>query len=478
MDKPANLSRVIGMVLSGDLHNAAVLLAQSGMMKSFSGRCVARWLMGRLLRRSSWHLNQLIIPAALDAIDDARMVAGPAAQRWVAIRLASTQDKILRQCKRMMHAGNVQPLIETLEELGRRGLQNDAAALLLEQGRIALHSGFQARNEQWGIAISLLQGLRQQAPEIPWVGPRIKWLRDRQQTSGLNETRSSLLSETLVIADRVVPGRSGSATGSTHQPVRLPSFARTPNGSSVPKRLLLWIDGIGHWLICLEPEIWVGRYVPLSGIQVPLLADIGRRHLRLVRNESGEDFVRAHWPASLVTGELQRVDDDDVQVNRVKLSAHPQSMTALEPHTTLELGERVLLDYRRPEPGRPAIIRSVSGHRTVPAANAVVWITRTLTIGGGAENDIQCPNRNSRLKIEFGEDGVFVTGAESVSAPFAATADSPASNRAGIRVSSSDISLVLEPLESGQEIPFAGSLQPGMFKTNPVSGSCGGFRIE
>ncbi len=474
--KPDNLSRVIGMVLGGDLHDAAVLLAQGGMMKSFSGRCVARWLMGRLLRRSRMHLNQTNITAALDAIDDAKMVAGPAGQRWVAVRLAGCLENTLRQCKRLMNAGNFRPLIEILDELGRRGLHCQETEQLLELARIAHLSDAHAREEQWAASIEYLEKLREHSQRIPWFSPRMKWLRDRLKTRNLNETRSEFLSTTIKILDSSAPRTSTTNKESMQGSVQLRLLGQALNGSPFPKRLLLWIDGIGHYLLCLEPEIWIGRYVPLSGIQVPIHADIGRRHVRLIRDESGAVNIQAHWPTCLVSKSSQVQPDEEFQIQRLSLDARTETVPVLESNLKLELGERVVLEYQKPAIDRPVTIRSLSGHRTVPAANAIVWMDRRLTIGGNASFDIHCRNRTGQLVIEFGEDGVFVTGADCVSMP--AETETLTPGRAGVRISAADISLVLEPLESGQEIPFAGSLQPKTFQTKSGSGKRGSFRIE
>lgn len=52
-----------------------------------------------------------------------------------------------------------------------------------------------------------------------------------------------------------------------------------------PKRFLLWIDGIGSYLVCLGNRVSFGQMMAESTVDVPLLADISRVHACLTRDE-------------------------------------------------------------------------------------------------------------------------------------------------------------------------------------------------
>ncbi|MGE0761580.1 MAG: FHA domain-containing protein, partial [Pirellulaceae bacterium] len=54
-------------------------------------------------------------------------------------------------------------------------------------------------------------------------------------------------------------------------------------------RFLLWVDGVGGYLVCLGDEVALGQQVPGNDVDVPILGDLSRRHARIRR--SGEGYV-------------------------------------------------------------------------------------------------------------------------------------------------------------------------------------------
>ena len=53
---------------------------------------------------------------------------------------------------------------------------------------------------------------------------------------------------------------------------------RIEPGGSPPKRFLLWIDGVGGYLVCLGPRVTFGQATPDGSVDVPLFADVSRLH--------------------------------------------------------------------------------------------------------------------------------------------------------------------------------------------------------
>jgi tetratricopeptide (TPR) repeat protein len=67
---------------------------------------------------------------------------------------------------------------------------------------------------------------------------------------------------------------------------RAGAMAQTEVRPSVaPKRFLLWIDGVGSYLVCLSNRVSFGQMMAESTVDVPLLADISRVHACLTRDE-------------------------------------------------------------------------------------------------------------------------------------------------------------------------------------------------
>src|SRR5262249_46829500 len=58
-----------------------------------------------------------------------------------------------------------------------------------------------------------------------------------------------------------------------------------PQGSD--QRFLLWVDGVGGYLVCLGNRVTIGQATPDAYVDVPLYADVSRLHAVLTRDAEG-----------------------------------------------------------------------------------------------------------------------------------------------------------------------------------------------
>ncbi len=52
-------------------------------------------------------------------------------------------------------------------------------------------------------------------------------------------------------------------------------------------RFLVWVDAVGGYLVCTSDEVVLGQAVPESHVDIPILGDLARKHLKLNRTSSG-----------------------------------------------------------------------------------------------------------------------------------------------------------------------------------------------
>ena len=52
-------------------------------------------------------------------------------------------------------------------------------------------------------------------------------------------------------------------------------------GEVTGERFLLWVDGVGGYLVSLANEIVLGQAAPGNRVDIPILADISRRHAKI-----------------------------------------------------------------------------------------------------------------------------------------------------------------------------------------------------
>ncbi len=137
-------------------------------------------------------------------------------------------------------------------------------------------------------------------------------------------------------------------------------------------RFLMWVDGVGGYLVCMEDRIVLGRAGPDSRADVPLMGDLSRHHASLVRN--GEGYLLEAHQASFVNG--KPVDGQVV----------------LRDGDVIRLGSTVELEFRQPSPiSATARLAIVSRHRLPLAVNGVLLMAETCIVGGSGLAHIPAP---------------------------------------------------------------------------------------
>jgi hypothetical protein len=154
--------------------------------------------------------------------------------------------------------------------------------------------------------------------------------------------------------------------------VPIASVATAPdNADASLRRFLLWIDGVGGYLVCLAPRVTIGQATPDGAVDVPLLADISRLHAALSRDSEGY-LLEALRP---------------VQVN-----GSPVGKALLRANDRVTLGSSCQLQFRQPAPvSTSARLDLVSGHRFPLSVDGVLLMADTLLLGPGAQVHVAVP---------------------------------------------------------------------------------------
>ncbi|MGE0607310.1 MAG: FHA domain-containing protein [Pirellulales bacterium] len=172
------------------------------------------------------------------------------------------------------------------------------------------------------------------------------------------------------IGKRVVQADKAPLTG-----IRRPALNRTDRlelAEPAAPRFLLWIDGVGGYLVCESREAVIGQPVTETRVDLPIQGDLSRQHAVIRRD--GEGYV-------LVPRRRTQVDG--------RLISGPETLTA---GCRLELGDGVRLNFRRPHPlSASARLDFVSHHRTRPSADAVLLMAESLVLGPHATSHVICP---------------------------------------------------------------------------------------
>lgn len=150
------------------------------------------------------------------------------------------------------------------------------------------------------------------------------------------------------------------------------SGSSSPADPSVMKRFMLWIDGVGAYLVCLNNKSTLGG--PASkdaAADISLMAQIGRHHVTFVRVNEGY-VLQAHAPSKVRGRDV--IDE-----------------TLLSDGAEIELGNGVCLEFRQPSVlSSTAILNFVSDHRPSFSVDGIILMDETCILGPGGDCHIRC----------------------------------------------------------------------------------------
>ncbi len=162
--------------------------------------------------------------------------------------------------------------------------------------------------------------------------------------------------------------------------------AEAPSCDGTPARFLLWIDGVGGYLICLSGRLTFGQAAPDAHVDVPLVADVSRLHATLGRDAEGY-VLEAVRP---------------IQVN-----GKTATRALLQPGDRVTLGTSCQFLFRQPVPlSSTARLDLVSGHRLPVGVDAVILMAETLVLGSDAKVHINVPDLKQSVVLFRHKDGL------------------------------------------------------------------------
>lgn len=166
------------------------------------------------------------------------------------------------------------------------------------------------------------------------------------------------------------------------------SMLSSAPGSGLPKRFLLWVDGVGGYLVCLSSRVTFGQATADGPVDVPLFAEVSRTHAEVTRD--GEGYV-------IESGRGIRVNGADTKRavlsagDRVTLGASCQFLL----HKPVSVSSSLRLEL-------------TSGHRLPVAVDGVLLMGNELMLGRGPEVHIELPGLDAPVLIYRSKDGLSV----------------------------------------------------------------------
>jgi hypothetical protein len=159
-------------------------------------------------------------------------------------------------------------------------------------------------------------------------------------------------------------------------------------GAALPKRFLLWVDGVGGYLVCLSNRVTFGQATAEGPVDVPLFAEVSRTHAEVTRD--GEGYV-------IESGRGIRING--AETKRAVLSAGDR----------VTLGSSCQFLFHKPVSVSSSVrLELTSGHRLPVAVDGVLLMGNELMLGPGPEAHIEIPSLESPVLIYRSKDGLSV----------------------------------------------------------------------
>lgn len=151
---------------------------------------------------------------------------------------------------------------------------------------------------------------------------------------------------------------------------------------------VLWIDGVGGYLICLSHRITLGQALTQTPVDIALIADVSRHHATIQRDPEGY-FLEAP--------------------RKVHINGQAADKALLRSGDRITLGNSCQLQFWQPVPvSTSARLDMASGHRFAEPVQAVILMADTLVIGPQAQAHVQVPEMYDPLILYRKNNGLAV----------------------------------------------------------------------
>ncbi len=444
---------------AGRLNEAHQRLVRDDLLQFLPGKRLAARIASQLAERAQRNAYDADLNAGWRDLAAASEVAGETPELLAARRALA--ESSMSQAESLLATGDIAGAIAKLEELkhGNHGLPKVETLLqigkrLQSADHLSRRGKFADAEAQLSAAVALQPTLH--CLEVKRALCREKLTKSRELTAELHRAiSSSLWTDALSLADELLElapesqlardarrrawAKVGTRLADSYQPKQtqewVPSrYARQDHPVAAGPRFVLWVDGVGGYLVCLADEVVIGQSVDGNGVDIPILGDLSRRHARIRRE--GEGYVLEPLHAVRVAGKSI------------------QTKTILNDGDEIELGEGIRLRFRRPHTlSGSARLDFISRHRTQPWADGVLLMAESCVLGPRWQNHVVCRDWSGDVVLYRQDDELYCRAMDSIEID-GALCDGRGRLDVNSHVVGSDFSMSLEELDKCSTQPL------------------------
>ncbi len=429
-------------LIEGDLDTAAEHLQRERDYHSFQGRRFVRQLTEALIERAENATSVGNLALAWKDLTIANKVALSKDSDLVSKHLNQLVELTVEAADSLLANGKVTHAVQMIDQLGKRQIMDWRADRIRNIAR-SLHQAEElAAVGKFTDSLGRLQEAKNIQPDLPFIEAKISaaQLREIQMKELTAELQSTALKchwsevndccqKILAIAPKhqialdaqrhcltQIKRKTSSGLRATHVPERDSnnSFFQIGSGTSRTggtdgstcnrmgdrtnsgvsdlgdsegvaatqknNTFILWVDGVGGYLVCADRVNTIGQAVSRTSISIPIIGDLRRRHARL-ETVGGQHLLQALGQVNV---------DGEPLIAPVELK-HQQ---------VIGLEGGVELKYTQAHPlSKTARLDFVSRHRTQPWSDAVLLASQSIVLGPNRDNHVFCPTWAADLII-------------------------------------------------------------------------------
>lgn len=236
------------------------------------------------------------------------------------------------------------------------------------------------------VARGAMARLRRELPGVDWVEEACREL--EKAITALGVLRAGPLGQTPTPPHPRAPIAPATQTivGANMKAQFLPY---SPSSSPTDSRLLLWVDGVGTYLLFRGDRITLGRAGSSSQADIALSADVAGFHAEILRSEDDYFVVAAQ--------------------GKVEVGGQGVTRKLLTNGDSIVLGGAAKLLFELPTPLSPSALLTLKNQRIERDVRKVILVKSNLLIGPGEACHVQVPARNSQpgaVVLSLDETGI------------------------------------------------------------------------
>jgi tetratricopeptide (TPR) repeat protein len=431
---------------TGDLAQASRTLSDESLLQFLPGRRLATKVAARKAARAACFAQRNDFASAWSEINEATSLNGETTAILQAKR--KVVEAVIRDIESKLRTGDARSALTAIESLEKRKIAS-ATLVTLKQVAQRIHSvanlvkrgKFTEAESQLEIAMRLRPDfveLEQGRLDCRGRSKQFRSLAEKLHIAMADGNWSDvvpLADQALQLAPesslaREARKKAWAKVGAKVVDSRCvpSSFAADDElGSVSGERFLLWVDGVGGYLVSLANEVVLGQAAPGNRVDIPILADISRRHAKIRRDGEGYTIEPLH---------NLRLNGQEIRENSL-----------LSDGDEIDLGSGVRFRFRRPHAlSGSARLDLISRHRTQPYADSILLMAESCVLGPRWQNHVVCPEWEADVVLYRQDDELFCRAMEAIEID-GELCDGRGRLNSNSHVAGSDFSMSLEELD-------------------------------